>query len=416
MGVPTPVHRIHHSSKKTNLAKDLTVRVLLPAIMVVGCSSSDSGTAGSAQFDTLEGSRVRVTNTASPAWTRDTAWRLEEDLRIGAGAIDGTEVEQFVRISSITTDSRGSIYILDIGSSEIRVFDSSGSFLRTIGRKGEGPGEFLFPSEINIGPSDNLWVLDDGTSRYSRFSRDGTFLDSHPRRIRGRNGGLKGGVLREGAYMDWGLETPDGRFGALAVYHPIRLSPDFEHTDSFPPLRLVRDMLPSGEMHLMYFGTQTVAAVDVEGSIWFADAREYRVSRRSLEGDTTLVFTLPVDPAPIGTPETEFLQNELGHLPDLLAQHLEVLPATKPLLHRIRPDNAGHIFTFVDVAGEVPGTCVDVFREDGLFLGRMSLPTPVPLSPRRVVVAHATSEHLYVVVEDELDVQYVSRLKIIRGN
>lgn len=40
---------------------------------------------------------------------------------------------------------------------------------------------------------------------------------------------------------------------------------------------------------------------------------------------------------------------------------------------------------------------------------------PVPLEPGRPPVVHVTPEHLYVVTKDELDVPYVSRLRIERG-
>lgn len=92
-----------------------------------------------------------------------------------------------------------------------------------------------------------------------------------------------------------------------------------------------------------------------------------------------------------------------------------MLPETKPIVHRIVPDDAGHILVFADVAREPAGTAVDVFRESGEYLGRMTVPTPVPFAGRRFPVVHATPEHLFVVVKDELDVSYVSRLKIVKG-
>ena len=71
---------------------------------------------------------------------------------------------------------------------------------------------------------------------------------------------------------------------------------------------------------------------------------------------------------------------------------------------------------FADVAGRPNGTFVDVFEDDGRYLGRLDLPTPVSFFPfPQPLVAHATAEHLYVVVLDDDDVPYVSRLRIIGG-
>lgn len=62
-------------------------------------------------------------------------------------------------------------------------------------------------------------------------------------------------------------------------------------------------------------------------------------------------------------------------------------------------------------AGETPGSVV----ESGKYMGRMTLPSPIPLEPNGPPVVHVTPEYLYVVTEDELDVPYVSRLRIERG-
>ena len=83
--------------------------------------------------------------------------------------------------------------------------------------------------------------------------------------------------------------------------------------------------------------------------------------------------------------------------------------------HGIMPDDAGRIYVFPDVAEEAPGSVVDVFRDNGHYLGRLRLPQPIQLSPSTVPVAHFSVDHLYVLVKDELEVAYVARLRIVRG-
>lgn len=51
-------------------------------------------------------------------------------------------------VSDATVQSDGGIVILDCLSAELRYFDSSGRFLRAIGGRGEGPGEFSIPRRI----------------------------------------------------------------------------------------------------------------------------------------------------------------------------------------------------------------------------------------------------------------------------
>jgi hypothetical protein len=51
--------------------------------------------------------------------------------------------------------------------------------VRTIGQKGEGPGEFQNIGEIALLPDDRLLVLDWEAHRVSLFDTTGKFVDSH---------------------------------------------------------------------------------------------------------------------------------------------------------------------------------------------------------------------------------------------
>lgn len=60
--------------------------------------------------------------------------------------------------------------VFDVGS--IAAFDSTGTFERTYGRPGEGPGEFQPIMALTSGPGDTIWVFQVG--RLSRLSPAGT--------------------------------------------------------------------------------------------------------------------------------------------------------------------------------------------------------------------------------------------------
>lgn len=71
----------------------------------------------------------------------------------------------------------GHTYISDHVQRRVIVFDSSGRILRTIGRSGEGPGEFIGPTAIALWGRDSLVVTDLTIGRISVFRRsDGEFL------------------------------------------------------------------------------------------------------------------------------------------------------------------------------------------------------------------------------------------------
>jgi hypothetical protein len=78
-------------------------------------------------------------------------------------------------------DAAGVIYVSDIADARVWVFGPDGRSLRSIGRKGRGPGEFESPTGVAIGPDGNLYVrdgarvsqfgIDPQTRRLTRFAR-----------------------------------------------------------------------------------------------------------------------------------------------------------------------------------------------------------------------------------------------------
>jgi len=82
---------------------------------------------------------------------------LEEDLVIGAGE-EFDENYNFRYIRDIEVDDEGNILVVDSRDCRIQKYDKDGKYLQTIGRKGEGPGEFQRPSLTYLAPDGKLYV------------------------------------------------------------------------------------------------------------------------------------------------------------------------------------------------------------------------------------------------------------------
>lgn len=93
--------------------------------------------------------------------------RLEEILSIGS--MSG-EHDAFGNVTGVALDSRGRIVVADDLGHHFKVFAPSGTHLATVGRKGEGPGEFSSPWTISTGPGDSVVVWDFQRSLISVFS------------------------------------------------------------------------------------------------------------------------------------------------------------------------------------------------------------------------------------------------------
>jgi hypothetical protein len=70
------------------------------------------------------------------------------------------------------------IYILDQGNKRIMVYDRRMRFVRQIGRVGQGPGEFIEPTDFDIDLEGNIYVADLVNSRISIFDNQGIFKNS----------------------------------------------------------------------------------------------------------------------------------------------------------------------------------------------------------------------------------------------
>ena len=82
--------------------------------------------------------------------------------------------------------SDGRMLVASSASEEIRVFDSAGRWLSTIGRKGGGPGEFESLGILLAGPGDTLLTYEYGNTRLSRSRRTGRSSKPCGSSIRGR--------------------------------------------------------------------------------------------------------------------------------------------------------------------------------------------------------------------------------------
>lgn len=73
------------------------------------------------------------------------------------------------------------------GGGFLNVYSETGNLVRTIGRKGAGPGEFRFPLRVAVGSGDSLYVIDDGNSRIQVLSATGEYARVFPTRDRYRS-------------------------------------------------------------------------------------------------------------------------------------------------------------------------------------------------------------------------------------
>lgn len=93
------------------------------------------------------------------------------------GKLDGENSNYLLhKPYNIAVDDEGYFYVLDSGNNRIQKFNSKGEYILTIGRKGQGPGEFGYLIDIQIINNEIIRVIDSGNMRVSFFDLTGKFI------------------------------------------------------------------------------------------------------------------------------------------------------------------------------------------------------------------------------------------------
>ncbi|MYH53382.1 MAG: hypothetical protein F4139_10585 [Gemmatimonadetes bacterium] len=183
---------------KTNRAS-LLLSFVLVGWTAIGCQQDvgqrESHQANEPHFEIRDSGGVRIIQNTGPPEGSRLAWQIGPDPALSIGAREGEAPYLLNGAVSATKLPDGRIVVADGGSSELRMFDSVGTHVRTWGGDGEGPGEFWWLNHVAAWPGDSIVAWYPARGRVSVFGPDGSY---------GRSFGL------------WG-DCPPGCPGAVAA-------------------------------------------------------------------------------------------------------------------------------------------------------------------------------------------------------
>ena len=129
-----------------------------------GADSGPSAAGPDVVIDTI-GDTTVVRTLSGSVWEGDATMIPE----VSIGELDGPEEYLFGWIWSIAVDDDRNVYVFDEQAQHVRVFDPGGSYVETLGGRGEGPGEFSRAEAIALLPDGRLVVRDPGNQRIGVF-------------------------------------------------------------------------------------------------------------------------------------------------------------------------------------------------------------------------------------------------------
>lgn len=121
---------------------------------------------------------VTIIESSAPLGPAHIPWSIDTTTGLDIGAAQDDPHQQLTGIAIARRLANSEILVATRATSELRYFDSSGSWLRSTGRKGQGPGEFESLGWVMTGPGDTLRTYDWGNRRLSVFGPTGNYIRS----------------------------------------------------------------------------------------------------------------------------------------------------------------------------------------------------------------------------------------------
>lgn len=152
-------------------------------------------------IETIDGVKV-FTN---PDFPRDGVftYELEEELSIGGDVNDEDYI--FHRPQDVKATDDGKIFVMDWGDSSFKIYDKEGKYIRTIGGRGQGPGEFGRFIFFSIGPDKKVYVMDSINHRVAILNENGDYISG----FRIKDGFPNEIVTDQNSFIHFGIQFQD---------------------------------------------------------------------------------------------------------------------------------------------------------------------------------------------------------------
>jgi hypothetical protein len=353
---------------------------------LISCGQSSSDWKGHIEE---KNGMVILYNPEEPLY-QEPLFTLEEELSIGGE--DDREEYLFIEINSIAIDDHSNLFVLDRRAAHIKVYDSTGAYLRTIGRRGQGPGEFQNPIAMFLAHDQKIVVEDFINRRLSIFALEGEHLKdlSFGDMLLG-----KIDMDQEGCYYamttEYYVPTENGVKIGQYLIKKFDSHMDYLYT-------LASSRVPEQMDHFMYY-FMLMFDISRDGNIIVGNGQDYILDIFDSEGNLIRRIKKEYSPVKV-TPDTVKEQKE---------SMLYKLKTEVPTYHsayrsfRWSEDNRLYVCTW-EKASDDSAYVYDVFDFEGRFIAKM----PLMVGPWIL-----KNDKLYTISEDETGYHSVKRFKVI---
>ena len=334
-----------------------------------------------------------VKNPAEPVYG-EILLDLEEDLSIGREDDDNYV---FYGGISIDVDDQGNIYVLEGGNCRLQKFDLTGQYLQTIGKKGQGPGEFESPSRLFLDKENNIYISERRKRKIHLFNSKGEFVKS---------------ILLSNTTTDFSVTPDENIFGIANIRTEgeskrcvLKMDPKGEIIINIAQFADIKRVQRKGKEGMrMSFGIghlynqRLYFSPTVNNKHLYAHSSEYCLFQVNLEGDLELIIKKEEPLHPISQKEKNKIYEGFSDLtekwPKGVVKEALQFPSHRPFFNKVATDERGRIYvrrvkSVIDESEEVE---FDIFSQEGYYLYKTKLPFTPEVIKNGYFYDHYSSE------------------------
>jgi hypothetical protein len=315
-----------------------------------------------------------IHNTGTPLHPDKTV-TFVEDLSISGEDKDGNIILYEPMLSFV--DDNENIYIIEIKDQVIKVFGPDGKFIKTIGAKGSGPGEFKSMGYLAVTKDGKLVVPDQISRRTSFFDSSGRFLKSFQWQTYYGNFIM----IKSSSYITSEfIYSGDRQFRQLFVKKvdfngkEIRSYGEFSTEE---PGKIIRQGKYT-HFFISPVSTSSIFAGDQDrGLFYHCVNNKYIIEVYDTSGKLLRKIDRPYEPVPFTDKDAKAYRARFGDLTnDFFRKAIEEMemPKVKSVVERMHVDDEGNLWirtNEIKEEGDKILTAFDIFDSDGYYFAKV---------------------------------------------
>ena len=331
------------------------------------------------------------------------------------------------RAARFAVDATGNVYYPEPSESAIYVFDSLGTYVTTIGRKGSGPGEFQGICCAAFDPKGRLWARDAGNGRYNVFTLNGLGRARPAFQVKMAHGDSNLWTAlyfnAQGWLYDLASKSVPGNPPQQEYVRLVVDTTGFTRASRplHPPTNVMKPYTVTtsakGQTSTRYFyqpyGASSLRAEGPRGDVAQASGAQYAITWSKDDQSVRYTINRAVTGPALAPAETKRAEQELQKMATETQANVSALPFGvpdhKPALRALEFDSQGRLWVERSTALGTP-------RESDVYdqRGKLAFTVVWPALRGMTFTGAARGNDVWVVAEDKDDVPRIVRLKLTR--